>query len=101
MRKHRNNATRFKKESEQRRKEEQQKVRNQGSRASEGARDTVCLRQAMAAALGAKKSIDDIAKRAKWSQQKVREAAANPYGAPPTQRGPLEQKDWDRVRPQD
>ena len=73
MRKIRDN--RVKREAEQARKDEQRRVRQQQH--PKGAVDTIPLRKAILRAYKAGKSIDDLAKRTKWDQRKIREVLAD------------------------
>ena len=75
MRKNRDNRTRFKKESEQARKDEQKRVRRREQ--PRVAVDTIPLRKAIHRAHRAGTSIDDLAKRTKWEQKKIREVLAD------------------------
>ena len=71
----RKKTSRFKKESEQRRKDEQKRVRVREK--PRCAVDTIPLRKAIQRAHKAGTSIDDLAKRTKWEQKKVREVLAD------------------------
>ena len=75
MRKFRDN--RFKKESEQKRKDDQRAVRSQQHK-KEGAVDTLALRKAIHRAHAAGTGVSDLAKRTRWQQKKIQEVLAEP-----------------------